>query len=164
MSDLPEDPMTKAKRLVRSFLPPGRQPSPEEVRTAVDVIFGMLAGRGELLDRDQLAKEIEALVTVFQERSLGLTDPKGHEPWLPDAKIGRTWAFWERYRWFLEDVQQLPLSVVHRLDQTTDDILGQLEDPKRPGPWRRKGLVIGQVQSGKTGQYIGLSAKAVDAG
>ncbi|OKK02695.1 endonuclease [Streptomyces sp. CB03234] len=164
MSSTPDEPLAKAKRLVRSFLPQDRQPSPDEVQIAVNAIFGMLAAQGETLDRDQLAKEIEAMITVFQERSLGLVDPKGHEPWLPEAKNNRSWDFWERYRWFLEDVEDLPLSVVRRLDQTSDEVLSQLEDPRRPGPWRRKGLVIGQVQSGKTGQYIGLASKAVDAG
>ncbi|MEV8070869.1 Z1 domain-containing protein [Streptomyces sp. NPDC085995] len=164
MSATPEESLAKAKRLVRGFLPQDRQPGPEEVHTAVNMIYGMLVGQGEELDRAQLTKEIEELVAVFQERSLGLADEKGHEPWLPEAKNDRTWDFWERYRWFLEDVEELPLSVVRRLDQSTDDVLGQLEDPRRPGPWRRKGLVIGQVQSGKTGQYIGLAAKAVDAG
>ncbi|WP_282697972.1 Z1 domain-containing protein [Streptomyces sp. CC208A] len=164
MSSTPDEPLAKAKRLVRSFLPQDRQPSPSEVQIAVNAIFGMLAAQGEDLDRDQLAKEIEAMITVFQERSLGLVDLKGHEPWLPEAKNNRSWDFWERYRWFLEDVEDLPLSVVRRLDQTSDEVLSQLEDPRRPGPWRRKGLVIGQVQSGKTGQYIGLASKAVDAG
>lgn len=164
MSSTPDEPLAKAKRLVRSFLPQDRQPSPNEVQIAVNAIFGMLAAQGEDLDRDQLAKEIEAMITVFQERSLGLVDLKGHEPWLPEAKNNRSWDFWERYRWFLEDVEDLPLSVVRRLDQTSDEVLSQLEDPRRPGPWRRKGLVIGQVQSGKTGQYIGLASKAVDAG
>ncbi|MFH0243161.1 Z1 domain-containing protein [Streptomyces sp. HK10] len=164
MSSIPDEPLAKAKRLVRSFLPQDRQPSPDEVQIAVNAIFGMLAAQGEDLDRDQLAKEIEAMITVFQERSLGLVDPKGHEPWLPEAKNNRSWDFWERYRWYLEDVEDLPLSVVRRLDQTSDEVLSQLEDPRRPGPWRRKGLVIGQVQSGKTGQYIGLVSKAVDAG
>jgi len=164
MSDSPDDPLGRAVRLVRGFLEHGRQPTQDEVEDAVNMVFGMLAGRGEQLDRAELLKEIETLVTVFQERSLGLSDPKGHEAWLQEAKVDRSWDFWERYRWFLEDVKKLPLSVVHRLDQSTDDVLGQLEDPRRQGPWRRRGLVIGQVQSGKTGQYIGLGAKAVDAG
>ncbi|MFE1952247.1 Z1 domain-containing protein [Streptomyces sp. NPDC059524] len=164
MSDVSDDSMAKAKRLVLGFLPQDRQPRADEVQTAVDAIFTMLAAQGEDLDRELLVKEIETLTAVFQERSLALTDAKGHEPWLPEAKIDRDWDFWERYRRYLEDVVSLPPWVVRRLDQTSDDVLSQLEDPRRPGPWRRRGLVIGQVQSGKTGQYIGLAAKAVDAG
>ncbi|MFI5812615.1 Z1 domain-containing protein [Streptomyces sp. NPDC051643] len=164
MSAVPDEPMAKATRLVLGFLPQDRQPKPDEVQNAVNAIFGMLAAQGEDLDRDQLAKEIEAMTAVFQERSLALVDPKGHEPWLPEAKNDRAWDFWERYRRYLEDVVNLPPWVVRRLDQSSDEVLSQLEDPRRSGPWRRQGLVIGQVQSGKTGQYIGLAAKAVDAG
>ncbi|MFF8647301.1 Z1 domain-containing protein [Streptomyces griseoluteus] len=164
MSTVPDESMAKAKRLVLGFLPQDRQPKTDEVQNAVNVIFGMLAAQGEPLDRDQLAKEIEAMTAVFQERSSGLTDSKGHEPWLPEAKNDRDWDFWERYRRYLEDVVNLPPLVVRRLDQSSDDVLSQLEDPRRTGSWSRKGLVIGQVQSGKTGQYIGLAAKAVDAG
>ncbi|MEU5738551.1 Z1 domain-containing protein [Streptomyces tendae] len=164
MSDVSDDSMAKAKRLVLGFLPQDRQPGTEEVQNAVNAIFGLLAAQGEEVDRELLFKEIRTLVAVFQERSVALTDAKGHEPWLSEAKINRDWDFWERYRRYLEDVVSLPPWVVRRLDQTSDDVLSQLEDPQRPGPWRRRGLVIGQVQSGKTGQYIGLAAKAVDAG
>ncbi|MFC7308452.1 Z1 domain-containing protein [Streptomyces monticola] len=167
MSPNPEestDSLAKARRLVLALLSQDRQPTPDEVQNAVTVIFGMLAGQGEVLDRERLAKEIEAMTAVFQEGSSGLESDRGHEQWLPEAKNDRDWDFWERYRRYLEDVRNLPPVVVRRLDQSTDDVLSQLEDPRRPGSWRRTGLVIGQVQSGKTGQYIGLAAKAVDAG
>jgi hypothetical protein len=49
------------------------------------------------------------------------------------------------------------------LDETTDQILEELEDPERDGPWDRRGLVVGHVQSGKTANYAGLVAKAADA-
>lgn len=164
MSSTPGDVLAKAKRVVRSYLPNDRQPSPEELQEAVDVVYGMLTMRGENLDREQLHQEMKAMFAVFQEGALGLVNDVGHVPWLSEAKNDRDWDFWERYRWYMEDVLELPSSVVRRLDQTTDEVLGQLEDPRRKGPWLRKGLVVGQVQSGKTGQYIGLGAKAVDAG
>lgn len=100
--------LAKARRLVLALLSQDRQPSPEEVQNAVTVIFGMLAGQGEVLDRDQLAKEIEVLTAVFQEGSSGLDSDSGHEPWLPEAKNDRAWDFWERYRRYLEDVRSLP--------------------------------------------------------
>ena len=73
------------------------------------------------------------MTAVFQERSLALTEAEGHEPWLPEAKNDRDWDFWERYRRYLEDVANLPPRVVRRLDQSTDEVLRQLEDPRRPG-------------------------------
>ncbi|RAJ61669.1 Z1 domain-containing protein [Streptomyces sp. Amel2xB2] len=165
MSSDPEETLARAKRLVLAMFPPSQQPSPNDVQNAVNAVFGMLAGQGEVLDRERLAKEIEALTAVFQEGSSGLMDREAdHEPWLSEAKNDRDWDFWERYRRYLEDVRSLPPAVVRRLDQSTDEVLEQLEDPRRGGAWRRTGLVVGQVQSGKTGQYIGLAAKAVDAG
>ena len=131
------DSLATAKRLVLALLSQERQPTPGEVQNAVNAIFGMLAGQGQSLDRDLLAKEIEAMTAVFQERSSGLQDPLGHEPWLPEARNDRDWDFWERYRRYLEDVQGLPPWIVRRLDQSTDDVLSQLEDPHRVGPWRR---------------------------
>src|SRR5262245_9948152 len=42
--------------------------------------------------------------------------------------------------------------------------LERLEDPRRQGPWDRRGMVVGDVQSGKTSNYSGLICKAADAG
>ena len=53
-----------------------------------------------------------------------------------------------------------PRQVIRRLDEVTDEILSRLEDPRREGPWDRRGLVVGRVQSGKTSTYIGLITKA----
>ena len=33
-----------------------------------------------------------------------------------------------------------------------------------PGTWDRRGMVVGQIQSGKTGNYTGLVCRAADAG
>ena len=46
----------------------------------------------------------------------------------------------------------------------TDTVLSSLEDPKRKGSWDRRGMVVGSVQSGKTANFLGLIAKARDAG
>ena len=42
------------------------------------------------------------------------------------------------------------------LNETTDKILGFLENPKREGSWDVRGLVVGSVQSGKTSNFIGF--------
>ena len=43
-------------------------------------------------------------------------------------------------------------------------ILSNIEDPNREGSWDTRGVVVGSVQSGKTANYTGLIAKAIDAG
>lgn len=86
----------------------------------------------------------------------------GHKEWL-SSRLGEIdWRFWRRYRSSLEE--RLPQKVVEEIDNATSDLLGLLEDPRRAGGWRRQGLVVGQVQSGKTANYAGLICKAADAG
>ena len=159
-----DDPMQKAIRVVQAWLPNNRQPTTDEVTAAVTGVHLMMSSQGLDIDQVQLEREVQALVATHQEESAGLNDPEGHVPWLAEAKAERPWAFWERYRQYVEDVKILPKQVVRRLDQSTDRILGALEDPLRAGQWHRYGLAVGQVQSGKTGNYTGLAAKAVDAG
>lgn len=157
--------LTRALKAAIQLLPEDRQATPEDVSTAVTgaVMIAKLQSGAEV-DAKELRKLVEARTNIFQEASAALSDGSGHIPWLPDAKNDRTWPFWERYERYLSWVRDMPAQVVRSIDRTTDEVLGELEDPNRPGQWRRRGLVIGQVQSGKTGQFIGLAAKAADAG
>jgi Z1 domain len=159
-----EDPLQKAIRVVRSMLPQDRDAAAQEVAEACEDVHAMFSRRGENVDLTALRREVEALVTVWQEESTGLQDSTDHVEWLPAARGERNWAFWDRYRRYLEDVKLMPTRVVWRLDDATDRVLRKLEDPTRQGRWHREGLVVGKVQSGKTGNYIGLICKAADAG
>ncbi len=82
---------------------------------------------------------------------------------MPDRK-SESWDFWERYRRYLEEEKGWAPASINSLDRLTDEILERLEDPQRAGAWDRRGMVVGQVQSGKTANYTGLLCKAVDAG
>ena len=116
------------------------------------------------INREALTREVESLIRVWVGVSGVLDDPRGHEEWLAGRRGQVDWRFWDRYRRFLAEDQGLPRIAINRLDDLTDRILGRLEDPQRLGSWDRRGLVAGQVQSGKTGNYIGLMCKAADAG
>jgi hypothetical protein len=157
--------LARALKAAIQLLPEDRQATPDDVSKAVTgaVMIAKLQS-GADVDVAELQKLVEARTNVFQETSAALSDDSGHIPWLPDAKNDRRWPFWERYERYLSWVRDMPAQVVRGIDRTTDEVLGELEDPNRPGQWRRRGLVIGQVQSGKTGQFIGLAAKAADAG
>ena len=56
-----------------------------------------------------------------------------------------------------------PSGTLTKLDEITDDILKFCSDPKGKRS-TRKGMVVGNVQSGKTANYLGLITKAADAG
>ncbi|PLW73002.1 endonuclease [Streptomyces sp. SCUT-3] len=164
MDSVVRDDMAYALKVAVQLLPEDRQATSEEVTKAVTGGVMVANLNGVMVDAAELRKLVEARTNVFQESSAALSDDTDHVPWLPDAKNDRPWPFWLRYQRYLSWVRNMPLSVVRSIDRTTDDVLGALEDPRRSGKWRRTGLVIGQVQSGKTGQFIGLAAKAADAG
>lgn len=59
----------------------------------------------------------------------------------------------------------MPLNVVNQMDNVSDEIVDLLGDPTRENEKeQRRGLIIGDVQSGKTVNYSGIICKAVDAG
>lgn len=108
--------------------------------------------------RHMFSVEIDA-ATVLDDR-----DPAGHVEWLTERRGEIKWRFWQRYMTYLERDFGMPPAVVNSVDELTNKILGRLEEPSRTGPWDRRGMVVGSVQSGKTANYIGLICKAVDAG
>lgn len=84
----------------------------------------------------------------------------GRPDWYGGAKtrIGE----WPKYKERLEQ-GGLPEAAISSIHRSTERILSRCANPKAVGD-RRKGLVIGHVQSGKTANFTGLISKAVDEG
>lgn len=70
--------------------------------------------------------------------------------------------FWNRYKELLNKKWSQP--VLERLHKTTEDIMGDLGNPKSDEPFQRRGLLLGDVQSGKTATYTAICNKSADAG
>jgi hypothetical protein len=125
------------------------------------IVFG-----GPPPDLAALTAELAHMFAV-RPGSVGVLDdhePEAHKVWLPDKRGEIKWRFWARYERYLLREFGLPPAVVNSLHGLTDKVLERLEDPARPGPWDRRGMVVGSVQSGKTANYTGLVCKAIDAG
>ena len=135
--------------------------TPGMIAEKIDMVIAMKAKWGDELDREAVTDELIRRFSLWIGKDAILTSNVGHEIWL-DSIRKQDWRYWQRYREWLE--KQLSWKVVDKLDKSTDNILGLLEDPKREGSWDRRGLVVGHVQSGKTGNYTGLVCKAADAG
>lgn len=69
--------------------------------------------------------------------------------------------YWDRYKKYLQG--SLPAEVIKTLDEDTDVVMNNIENPSK-SVFSRYGMVVGHVQSGKTGNYAGLVCKAADAG
>jgi hypothetical protein len=109
--------------------------------------------------------DIATSVVINVGPAVQLTAGEAHQPWLREKKQDISWTLWARYRQYLLTVRRLPPAVIDRLDEISDQILELLEDPTDAGrQFDRRGLVMGQVQSGKTTNYSALINKALDAG
>lgn len=93
-----------------------------------------------------------------------LFQAEDYKPWLSERQGDIDWYYWTRYRKYLLTTKCFPPHVVRTLDDITDKIVDNLEDPEKEGAWARRGMVVGHVQSGKTANYTGLVCKAADAG
>lgn len=73
--------------------------------------------------------------------------------------------YWNRYKTYLKSIKHWGIEVVNRLHQTTDEVMDDLGNPKDKGrPFQRRGLLLGDVQSGKTATYTAICNKSADAG
>lgn len=75
--------------------------------------------------------------------------------------------FWARYKkYLLNNTTMSPRSINLLDNETLPDIMNCLGNPNETfeGQRFRRGLIIGDVQSGKTATYTGLICKAADAG
>jgi len=122
------------------------------------------------IDKDRLYSKLERLhsVRILNSSSI-LEDHSDHVEWFnPSANTGLkrdfAWHFWQHYSDYLVSTKNWPAAICRSIDKVTSNILCRLEDPERDPPWDRRGMVIGSVQSGKTANYTGLVAKAIDAG
>ena len=106
-------------------------------------------------------KKLHEALTV--DMGLGDCVYDEHNPWLRAKKATIEPFYWSRYQTDLLKQGWGP-KVVNSLDKVTDEILDLMGDPSGRTGWPRRGLVMGDVQSGKTSNYTGLICKAADAG
>jgi len=117
----------------------------------------------QIVDVDSILREVKAECAIWVESGLQhLRVP--HRDWLPGRRGGITWYYWKSYRTYLEDTGAMAPASIDNMDELTDEILNEMGDPSEVGDWDRRGMVVGEVQSGKTANYIGLIDKALDAG
>ena len=107
------------------------------------------------------ARRIDEAFPVFTDRTTVIAAPDW-TPWYDEERRRAHHFYWDGYRSLLES--RLPPESVAEIDAATTDIVSRLADPSGRDPYQSKGLVVGHVQSGKTANFTGVIAKAIDAG
>ena len=135
--------------------------TPALINTKTDLVLAMNPKWKDGHDRQAVMDELIRRFSFWIGQDSSLQNNEGHKDWLNSARK-QNWRYWQRYREWLE--RKLSIKAVEALDRSTDSVLALLEDPERKESWDRRGLVVGHVQSGKTGHYSGLICKSADAG
>ena len=116
----------------------------------------------EEIDEEVLFREIMSGYTTLGGGMTTLEDRRDHQEWLANERADIRWDYWRRYKDYLTG--KMAPAIVDTTDYVTDEILKRIESPRRKGNWDRRGMVVGNIQSGKTSNYIGVICKAIDAG
>ncbi|MEV2247591.1 Z1 domain-containing protein [Streptomyces sp. NPDC049970] len=85
-------------------------------------------------------------------------------PWYTEGLASDRGFYWEHYKNYLIDKGWSAEDVASSLGPATTRVVERLADPTADQPYQSKGLVVGYVQSGKTANFTGVIAKAVDVG
>ncbi|MFC4949055.1 Z1 domain-containing protein [Pseudonocardia sp. GCM10023141] len=113
-----------------------------------------LSQHAEGMLREKIPVHVQDIIVITKE----------FEPWYEEARHKRSTLYWDDYEKYLTQVKKWPASSITTLDRSTDAVVERLTDPIRAEIKPTKGLVVGYVQSGKTANFTGVIAKAIDAG
>ena len=86
------------------------------------------------------------------------------KPWYDSARQTQRTFYSKAYFGVLERDPGWDATAIGRLDAASTAVVRRLADPSWSESYQSKGLVVGYVQSGKTANFTGVIAKAIDAG
>ncbi len=147
------------ERTIVVSLPNDRPPTEQEIRDLATRLRAVFPVADE--EFDALLRQLHAKLSIEMDTGTALVAE--HAPWLNALKPSIDPFYWDRFYKFLQK-KDWPPRVVSTLDRVTDDILDLVGNPTQATPWKRRGLVVGDVQSGKTATYTALCCKAGDVG
>lgn len=160
--------LSKARKLVKSFLDQKEEGFIPEINF-VEKLLRMKAEELEMLgcqlseeDIMILSKEIHSEETISIPRASTIMS-KEKEPWLHTLKSPSTY-YSDRYKNYLTIDEGFSRQVVDKIFKTTDETLDFMTNPNTEDECIKKGLVMGNVQSGKTANYLALINRAADVG
>ncbi|NEN75736.1 Z1 domain-containing protein [Pelistega sp. NLN82] len=113
--------------------------------------------------RNRVIEKVNMLLTIKQDSALEIIEKDSqHKSWVYDIPE-ENFKYTKRYEDYLRK-QSFPIEILKKMKETNRKILNYLGNPNAPESFKRKGLVVGQVQAGKTGNYISLINQAIDSG
>lgn len=143
----------------------GLLPDVKSVLTPVFPIFGLAPVDDNTFNSYFHTAMNEFLSVVGLKQELPSTlKGKDLESWLTEERLeSMQWPYTNRYLSYLEE-QGRTTDMIKETRISSLDILGKMGDPKSTRDFYIKGLVVGAVQSGKTGNFNAVINRAIDSG
>ncbi len=113
-------------------------------------------------EASEVRKQIEKIFSIKHNAGIGLQSHY-QKPWLDEYLSKIKWVNWDAYKNYLM-LNGFVSQTINAIDKDTNEILNYCGNPDSKEKWNIRGLVMGDVQSGKTANYAGLINKAADAG
>lgn len=139
----------------------GKSPTGEAIVEKTNQFVAVYGYEGYV---DIIVRHIESVLSCSMSIGDVITDSTSeHNKNWPERILFEDKIYSNGYEQFLKQKGMAPI-IVNTISKVNDEILGLLGDPLSLTSFQRRGLVIGDVQSGKTGNYLSLVTKAADAG
>lgn len=163
----------------------------EQINTASDILYKLLKGKkcthsdvveqakkllpvifDTAIDKSPEYGAILKEVIDYYEIEVGIktyapdiiAKDKQSKYWLAKIKPTIPHPYFDRYKLYLR-AEHFANKTIDNIESTCEEILSYCANPKNPsGLDKKRGLVVGDVQSGKTANYLGLINMAFDYG
>lgn len=159
---------SEAIQMVTRWFPQGNKPDEEQIVQTLRSAAKYLHLNNDSAGFERTFRELRKLFNEKIPEGITLTDSSTTwTEWLPELQQTEHWSTprWDAYYRYLQEKENADWTQLQPLDKSTDAILSLLSNPRHDHPSvARKGLVLGDVQSGKTRTYLALMNKAVDCG
>ena len=131
----------------------GTQPNSPERRARAHGLLGLDTTAAECVDRH-----------FPPVRDTSIIISKDFQAWYPPTGLASRAFYWDQYKKHLVEAKRWDPDSVAGLDEDTRKVVERISDPTRVEAFSARGLVVGYVQSGKTANFTGVIAKAIDVG
>lgn len=158
--------MSMLKQQIDWDIDKGKRLEYDNIQAYIDRVIGWLHIETDEEDNSKIFSNIEYSYRITHTTGQCIfSDYDDRHDWYDNNTY--TSGYWTRYRQHLIDNTNIDINSINLLDETTlPNIMNCLGNPKDvfDGTRLTRGLIIGDVQSGKTATYSGLICKAADAG
>ena len=157
-----QDKIKSAFRILRAYFSKKR-PTEEEIGDFNDKFLSKLYSKEET---DEAIRKYKQKFGITMGPGELLAEIHQNEQWYDNFKKdnSHTFSYSERYENYLRTDKCLSESVINATITNNEITIKNFADPNSTDKVARFGLVVGDVQAGKTLNYIGLINRAVDCG